>query len=667
MPLITRIAVLTTLIFNLTLQSGAQVDTSGSRLFEAQLSDLINSQNVDYNASDKVSISGLSNQDLREAPGSILIITTEQIQASGARDITELLSLLPSFNIGRDVDDVLGIGSRGLWAHEGKILVMLNGIALNESDFGTFGLGQRISLDNVSRIEIINGPGSVLYGGTAALGVINIITFKGGEKDDVEITSKTGFGTTGLSRTSFGICGNNFLGNETFLSYSINHNRGVKSQFTEKQTNGQLISYGDSTKMINTGVTVQVSRKNLTAQMLLDDYTTQVSDADYWVQMKVLSGEVQYESKIGKRSTLKTKLNSNYQIPWSYFNTSDARRVESNTTSYRHLCNLSYFNRANEWLTVSSYLSGSIQKSEHDFEEGNRRTEEEVSHEVLDASLFTEANAKTKFGNFNAGIRVETNTLLPFLYAPRFGYSIVVKKFHTKLNVAKAFKIPTIENVHLGPSDASLKAEDIWYFEWQSGYRASQEVSFILNLFSNEIKNPIVYVFDDLTLDNYINRNKMSTIGGEFIATFSDIRNTVLLTYSYYQNRSSVTDLPEAEIDSSNKLLLGMPAHKATVILSRKLGKCFAFNYSQELHSDSYAYQINKEDELEIYHFKPTNRINLSVNYTPKNYQGFMIKVGCNNFMNVKQYAMSPYNNGLAALPLGSREFRIELNYSFKK
>jgi outer membrane cobalamin receptor len=667
MPLITRIAVLTTLILNLLLRSEAQVDTTGGRLYETELSDLINSQNIDYNVADKVSISGQSNQDVREAAGSILIITSDQIQASGARDITELLCLLPSFNIGRDVDDVMGIGSRGLWAHEGKILVMLNGITLNEFDFGTFGLGQRISLDNVSRIEIINGPGSVVYGGFAAIGVINIITFKGGEKEDIQVSSKTGFGTKGLSRNSFGIYGNNFLGNETFLNYSINHNRGVKSQFTEKRMDGQIISYGDSTKMIDTGINIQVIRKNINAQVFYDDYTTQVSDAHYWVQMKVVSGEIQYDAKLGKKSTLKTKFNSNYQIPWSYFNTSDSRRVESNTTNVRHMFTSNYFNRVKEWLTLSSNLSGSLQTSSHDFQEGSNKTDEKVPHQISDLSLFTEANAKTKFGNLNVGIRFENNTLQPFFYAPRFGYSVIIKKFHTKINVAKAFKIPTIENVHLGPDDSPLKGEDVWFFEWQTGYRPTQGISFLVNLFSNKIRNPIVYAFDNVTLDNYVNRKEIGTLGGEFMATFSDIRNTVLLSYSYYQNITSLTDLPEAQIDSANKMLLGMPAHKVTIILSRKLGKSFAINYSQELHSDAYAYETNKEGELEIKHFKPTNRINISVNYTPKSYPGFMLKVGCNNFMNVKQYAMSPYNNGLAALPMSSREFRIELNYSFKK
>ena len=52
---------------------------------------------------------------------------------------------------------------------------MINGVPVNDLDYGTYNLGGRVSLNMVSRVEITMGPGSVKYGGTAALGVINVV------------------------------------------------------------------------------------------------------------------------------------------------------------------------------------------------------------------------------------------------------------------------------------------------------------------------------------------------------------------------------------------------------------------------------------------------------------------------------------------------------------
>src|SRR5688572_19420697 len=55
----------------------------------------------------------------RETPGIISLVTAEEIQNSGARDLIDVLRLVPGFEIGQDLQFVLGIGLRGSWANEG--------------------------------------------------------------------------------------------------------------------------------------------------------------------------------------------------------------------------------------------------------------------------------------------------------------------------------------------------------------------------------------------------------------------------------------------------------------------------------------------------------------------------------------------------------------------
>ncbi|HYG20911.1 MAG TPA: TonB-dependent receptor plug domain-containing protein [Ohtaekwangia sp.] len=116
------------------------------------------------------------NMTVRETPGIISQVTAEEIQNSGARDIIDVLRLVPGFEVLQDLQFVMGLGLRGNWANEGKVLVMLDGQPFNDLLYQTVAVGNRLPVDAVERIEIIRGPGSAIYGGSAEYGVINIIT-----------------------------------------------------------------------------------------------------------------------------------------------------------------------------------------------------------------------------------------------------------------------------------------------------------------------------------------------------------------------------------------------------------------------------------------------------------------------------------------------------------
>src|SRR5688572_17973482 len=53
----------------------------------------------------------------RETPGILSVITSEEIQNSGARDLTDVLRLVPGFDIAQDLQFVQGLTMRGNWAN----------------------------------------------------------------------------------------------------------------------------------------------------------------------------------------------------------------------------------------------------------------------------------------------------------------------------------------------------------------------------------------------------------------------------------------------------------------------------------------------------------------------------------------------------------------------
>src|ERR1700757_1943534 len=128
-----------------------------------------------------ISVASKKPLNVRESPSIVTLVTAEEIKNSGARDLIDVLRLVPGVDFGVDVQGVVGIGMRGNWAHEGKVLILLDGQEMNEILYATTQFGNHFPIDQIKKIEIIRGPGSAIYGGYAEYGVINIITKQGGD------------------------------------------------------------------------------------------------------------------------------------------------------------------------------------------------------------------------------------------------------------------------------------------------------------------------------------------------------------------------------------------------------------------------------------------------------------------------------------------------------
>ena len=118
-------------------------------------------------------------------PSNISVITRQDIRNSPARSAPELLgsyagvfvSQMGGGALGRDATvDLRGFGSTAT----SNTLILVDGLRVNPVDMGTI-IWSSIPLENVERIEIVRGSGSVLYGDGASGGVVNIITNKSGK------------------------------------------------------------------------------------------------------------------------------------------------------------------------------------------------------------------------------------------------------------------------------------------------------------------------------------------------------------------------------------------------------------------------------------------------------------------------------------------------------
>ncbi|MDR6405603.1 MULTISPECIES: TonB-dependent receptor domain-containing protein [Chryseobacterium] len=152
----------------------------------------------------------------------ITVITREEIQNSPAKSIDEILQQIPGMDIRRR-------GANGVQSDLGfrgssfeQVLLLLNGIRMNDSQTGHNSMNLPIDLEDVERIEVIKGPGARRFGQNAFAGVINIIT-------KTHIGKRVKISVEGGDYESYGFGMNAQLGNEKFsnsLQANTNSSQG---------------------------------------------------------------------------------------------------------------------------------------------------------------------------------------------------------------------------------------------------------------------------------------------------------------------------------------------------------------------------------------------------------------------------------------------------------
>ena len=88
----------------------------------------------------------------------------------------------------------------------GQTLVLLNGMRLNDPQTGHHNMDIPMPLESISRVEVMRGSGSTMYGSDAVGGVLNVIT---APPDTTEFRLRTALGSDGINqqRVSLGIAG----------------------------------------------------------------------------------------------------------------------------------------------------------------------------------------------------------------------------------------------------------------------------------------------------------------------------------------------------------------------------------------------------------------------------------------------------------------------------
>ena len=140
-----------------------------------------------YGDDEMISIATGVTQPIAVAPSTATVITADDIKAMGAMTIDQVLERVPGLHVEPSTLDRLDpvYTFRGLYTGlNPQVLFLLNGNRISSNIFnGSLHQNVRINVQNISRIEVVRGPGSAVYGADAFAGVINIISKSSHELD----------------------------------------------------------------------------------------------------------------------------------------------------------------------------------------------------------------------------------------------------------------------------------------------------------------------------------------------------------------------------------------------------------------------------------------------------------------------------------------------------
>ncbi len=621
----------------------------------------------------------------RESPGIVSVVTREELMAAGARDLVDVLHQVQGFSFGVDVSGVVGVGFRGVWGHEGKVLLLVDGLEMNEPLYSTTQFGHELPVDQIERVEIIRGPGSAVYGGFAELAVINVITRGAGLKG-VYVGGTAGVTPAAFAekKLSFQV-GHTLLGQDGLkLSLSGALGEGLRSDGKFTDLGGSAYELATESRMDSRYLNLAAQWRGLRARVLVHQLGLDTRDgydavlaATAHQRFNSFLAEVAWDAVPVEGLVVTPRLTWKRQTPWGvedkgsdlfYAKTVD-RLVAGLSASYDILSNLNVqagveatFDQArldDLELAGSQTLFNAVTD-----EDGNVTGEPTVAYRNL--ALYAQVLFPNPIVNVTAGVRYELHSVFGPSFVPRVGLTKVLGRFHFKLLYANAFRAPGVENISLG---TNVTPERTSVLEGELGVQLTDNLYAAVNAFDLTLADPIVYAYDPATdSESYRNFTRTGSRGLEAEVRARYRAGSLRLSYSFYSPGGKNT-VDSYEVPGHPEALLGFAAHKLTAQGSLTVIEDLAITPTLVFLSSRYGVTgLDADGAYVVTDLGPAVLLDLYVQKTNLfGQRGLEAGIGIHNLTRTDFRVVQPYASGHLPLPMLPLEImlRVGLTHDF--
>lgn len=623
----------------------------------------------------KISIASQTPLSMREAPGILTLITKEDILNCGARDLMDALNLLvPGFHFMQSEFGPIGIGVRGLWAYEGKVLLLIDGIECNEDGFSSVILGNHFLLENVDRIEIIRGPGSVIYGGSAGLAVINIITKKPEQLEggyaglqvsrmyetfshrNLSFGTGKKFGELGLSLT--GYFGEGRLSDRDYIPYFT----GVSSLETQK------IKFNPVNLNFNLNYKGFDFRSIFEKQYLY--YSFPINFTSFYLQAK-------YDYQVSEDFNFTVKIDEKIQKPWrfesrgllpvngelidtTYRNHKTTRGTKISASALWEFFENTHFLSGFEFFNIN--VDSDLADGYIEIPLGNNEYDANLNNYVA----FGQIMYLPELVNLTVGGRIEHSSIWGTYFVPRIALTKIMGSFHIKAMISQAYRNPSGRYFN-----EKIKPEKGMNYELEAGFQITSSNFIVLNLYDIHYKDIITVKPDSSFYDfPYGNLDKIGSRGIELEYKMIKNRFNLGFNLSYYTITENTLELFKAYQDDDD--ILGFPSLKINSFAGIKFSENVSINPSITYIGSRYGYikgffptSQNEQMRHILKKFDPTFIVNLNFRtkdiFTP----GLQLDLGVNNLLNSNYEYIQAFRGNSAPLPAPSTSIIFRALYEF--
>jgi len=600
----------------------------------------------------------------RDAPAVVTVVTRDEIEQSGARDLIDVLRRVPGFDFGLDVWGVVGLGFRGQWGHEAKIMLAVDGLILNEPMYGNLTFGNHIPVGQIERIEIVRGPGSVIHGNFAELAVINVITRIGSEQTGPRGSVTSGWFEDDYARLNLDFSYGRGDGHDTYLGVSASGGLAQRSSLRYTALYGDSYDMSGDQELKARQLGVHYRRGGLRAQMLYDDYRTTARDAYDEILSEPRSEDfISYLANLAYaysprpeiritpefRAALQTPWHNadDPSSDWGYYDT-DAQRytglVKVNWDPSARLALLAGGQYEWEGARYGDLADYFFPNGEHTIDYRRR-------------ALFAEAYLKTAPVRVTAGLRWEGHSEYNSAFAPRLGLTRTFGDIHVKLIYNHSYRAPSIEQISSG---LNLKTEEADVFEMEIGRKLGPSAYCGINLYDIRQHRPLIFVAQE---DMVCNVDDYGSRGVEAEGRLQRAWGEVTARYSYYVATGGVPEY--YAVPGEEHLVLAFPAHK--LVLTARLRASAKLTVSSTViwTSAKYAYDHADPDSWEplLSRLGAEAPADVYLRYRGLFASQFWAGLGVHDLFAENHVFAQPYNGLHAPLPGPGREFILRVGY----
>lgn len=533
----------------------------------------------------KVTSASKVSQDVKDVPAAVQVITAAQIKERGYFTLEEALGDLPGFQFRNIVGFNSYVFMRGAPGQNNLILLLVDGVQVNELNSGGFYGGGQYQMSNIDRIEVVYGPASPLYGTNAVSGIINIITK----------SSKAGVVNTGNGNMRGGhlsLLGGSFM--TGLADFQLNG-------YNKEKDMGFSVAgmYKTSEKADLAG---EAGDNNWTDNMENFEHDISLSAK---VNLKGFSAGVNYMRKESSMSTYYrsqgdiyrdsgTKWNIAFLNGYVRYSNSDNKNLTYNSSLYYRnttvlpntIDRVVRQTQSSPGFQVGYYRPGMLAGTEHqliwrsiknllvtggvvgEFEmlaanfsqsmSGNELTkpEEPGRPDMLNNNMFSYyLQADWKIAeklSFVGGARHDFSSYYGNVFTPRGGLVFNAEKFTAKLLYNRAFRAPRPWDYNYGAGNPNLRPEKMHSFELFGSYNFSKGLSAGASIYSNLINDKLILLSSPAG-GSWVNEAEVNTFGVEVFGNYTTKSMNLFANYTYTNSFDQDDDyVPEISNHNAN-------------------------------------------------------------------------------------------------------------------